>query len=257
MNRIVILTLLLFIVCIILYSCGSIRDTILQNYPDFEIQADKFEITGPFSPFFGINEYSVKNLELNKVHEMQLKLGTSSTKINKLDEENESGIHITKTEEITSHVFYVYDYIDSSVFRVEGELTYHRTKEEKGKSSYETRDIISLIEFQILEDDKNIGKISVLTSMSGYRDMVLPFEVLLHDNDYHIEYQNRFNKITVSLEKDFKLIALFGLKPKSFVTTRMIGDILIEKDLSEDTKSDIFSIFLMIEGILSNKDIGF
>ena len=65
-----------------------------------------------------------------------------------------------------------------------------------------------------------------------------------------------FNKVTVSFEGDSGLVALFGLKPKSFITTKMKGDVLIKRDLSENIKSDIFSIYLMVEGILSHKDIG-
>lgn len=249
MKKIIIFTALFYVIYSILNACSNLREAKLQDYPEFEMNTEKYVISGPFSPTYGKNKYIVENQLLNEVYKMELKMKGSLTKTNKLYEEKNKGVRTIQTEEITSHIFHVFNFKDSTEYKVEGELTYHRTKEENSKSSYENRDLVSLIEFRISDNGNNIGKICIVPSQSD-QVMVIPLEVILHDNEYHIEYQNMFNKVTVSFEKDFVLIALFGLKPKSkIITTKMKGDILINMDLSDDIKSDICSIYLMVEAV--------
>jgi hypothetical protein len=256
MKRAIILTSLILIIYFMLNACSNLKEAKLQDYPDFEMNAEKYVINGPFSPTFGMNTYTVENQAMNKVYKIKLKLKGTSTKTNVIDKEKKKGVLITTAQEISSNVFHVFNFKDSSEYEVGGELISHRTTEEKGKSSYETSDIISAIEFDISEKDSNVGKISIVPSMSDGQVMVIPIEVKLHENEYYIEYQNMFNKVIISFEKDLRLIALFALKPaSSFITTKLKGDILIEQALPEDIKSDIFTIYLIVEGMLSHKDI--
>ncbi|MEJ2544578.1 MAG: hypothetical protein P8Y99_10975, partial [Calditrichaceae bacterium] len=150
--------------------------------------------------------------------------------------------------------FIVHNFTDSSKYHVEGELYYHTTKEEEGKKSFEKRDRISLIEFVVQKNGNNIGKVSIVPTDNEELDLIVRYDATLNDINYLIEYQNIFNKTSISFEKDFQLIALFELKPKSFVTTKFIGDVLIQQELDENIKADIFSIYLMITGI--NKSLG-
>ena len=242
---------------VILNSCANLKEAKLLENPDFELHAEKYIITSPVSPTLGNNTYILVNQLLDKVYEMNVKTKGSTTNTIVIDEEKNNSVHITKTKEITSRVFYVFNPVDSSEYKIDGKLTSYRTRNEESKWSSESSDFVYPIEFQIFDDGNSVGKISLVKHRLNDTQIIrTPLEITLHNNEYYVEHQNMLNKVTVSFEDDSGLIALFGLKPKSFITTKMQGDVLIKQGLSEDIKSDIFSIYLMVEGVVSHKDIG-
>ena len=62
-----------------------------------------------------------------------------------------------------------------------------------------------------------------------------------------------FNKVSISVDDESGHITIIGLEPESTITTKMSGEILIKQGLSEELKSDIFTLYLMVEAALRKK----
>ena len=107
----------------------------------------------------------------------------------------------------------------------------------------------------IFEDGKDVGKMTIYeTSLGENKVYQRKMTHLFHDKSFTLVYQDNMSKKSFVFEDENGLIALFGLKPKGTITTKMTGEILIKKDLSEDIKSDIFSLYLMAEAALRKMD---
>jgi hypothetical protein len=185
---------------------------------------------------------------------MEIKVEDSHTDISIIEKEEIDGGYKTKTKEFTSHKFYISNPVDSSEYEVVGKTTYYRTKEEEEDKSSEMGDFVYPIDFWIFEDGKDVGKITLAeVGISDTRAVRIPAGITFHDKNYNVEYQNMFNKISVTFEDESGLIALIGLKPKSFVTTKMKGEILIKQGLSRNLQSDIFTIYMVVEAMLGKK----
>jgi hypothetical protein len=245
MKNLIKLSSLWLVFFIVLNSCGNLGKAKLKENPDFEKNAERFVITSPISPASSVNKYILENQVLNKVYEMKIEMEDSYTDTSVIEEEEIEGGYKTKTQEFTSHKFYILNPVDSSEYEVVGKTTYFRTREEEGKESFEIGKFVYPIDFWIFEDGKDVGKITLKESGT-----VLPTVITFHNNDYNVEYQNMFNKVSMSFEDGSGLIALIALKPKSTITTTMKGEILINRVLSEDLRSDIFTLYLMVEAAL-------
>ena len=254
MKKLIIPSSLLLVFFLMLNSCSSLREAKLKENPDFEKNAEKFVITSPISPVASSNKYILEDQTLNKVYELEIDMEDSHTDISVIEEEEIEGGYKTKTHEFTSHKFYILNPVDSSEYEVVGKTTYFRTKEEEEKESFEIGKFVYPIDFWVFEDGKDIGKITLNEpGISDQQVNRIPTEITFHNKDYNVEYQSMFNKVSVSFDDESGLIALIGLKPKSTITTKMKGEILIKRGLSEELKSDIFTLYLMIEATLRKK----
>jgi hypothetical protein len=238
----------------VLSSCSSLKEAKLKENPEFEINAEKFVITSPISPNASTNIYVLENRALNKVYELEIEIEDSQTDISVIEEEEIEGGYKTKTQEFTSHKFYILNPMNDGKYEVVGKTTYFRTKEEKEKESSEMGTYVYPIDFWIFEDGKDVGKISLKEpGISDQQVNRIPAEITFHNEVYSIEYQNMFNKVSVSFDDESGLIALIGLQPASTITMKMKGEILIKRGLSEDLKADIITTYLIIEATLRKK----
>jgi hypothetical protein len=248
MNNLFFPTALIAITGIFVTSCGNLSKAKLEANPDFEINSEKFVVTSPIVPTSGTNKYLLENPLSNQIYNFDLRMEDSDMEITILSEkETDEGVK-TKSKETTHHKLYITNPVDSSNYEVTGTTTYFRTKEEEESESFETGELVYPINFQIFENGNNVG---IITIDKGKQiTLSIPVYIVFHNNNYSIEYQNAFNKIGISFEDRNGLAALISLKPKSFITTKMKGEILIKKGLVEELKPDILSLYLMIEGTL-------
>jgi len=254
MKVITISSYLLLVFFILLNSCSSLREAKLKENPDFEKNAEKFVIISPISPTGSINKYVLEDQILNKVYELEIEMEDSHTDITVIEEEEIEGGYKTKTQEFTSHKFYILNPVNSSEYEVVGKTTYFRTKEEEEKESSEMGKFVYPIDFWIFENGKDVGKISFKEpGISDQQVSRIPTKTTFHNKNYNVEYQNMFNKVSVSFDDESGLIALIGLEPESTITTKMKGEILIKQGLSKELKPDIFTLYLIIEAALRKK----
>ncbi len=233
--------------------CTSLKDVTLKEHPGFEQNAAKFVMICPIRPTEGNNTYTLEDPATKQLHEMQVVIKTTATDVQVIDEEQDEKIKTTQTKESTSHVFHVSNPVDSSVYKIAGKTTYYRTKEKEEQSSYESGEYVYPIVFTIYQEDMDVGNITLkqVTNAVNIDIIKIPLDISLHKRDFHVDYQNMFNKTTATFENDKGLVALFGLKPKSFVSTKLKGDILIDRSLSQEEQADIFSMYLVVVGFLA------
>ena len=198
-------------------SCANLRNIKLKENPEFEANAEKYLIVScPTTPTAAINKYILKD-QMNKEYEMTLEIEHSQTDVKLLEEEKTTNRIKTKTQEFTSHKFFIHNPLNNKYYEIVGKTTYLRTKEEDEKESFETGTMIYPLEFWIFDDGKDVGKIIIEEPGIG-DNKVLRFNIesTLNYKNYHLEYQDMFNKVTLSFEDKDELIALISLKQKSF-----------------------------------------
>jgi len=271
MEKLTISSGLLLFFFIVLNSCISIRDIgKLKVNPGFEKNAEKsFVIT---TPSVSGTKFGLEDKALNEVYEIEINMGDSHTDISIIDESISFwGVYRSETKEVTSHKFYILNPVDSSEYEVVGKTEYIRGRKDHFnlfKTTVKNKEsrghFVYPIDFWIFEDGKDVGKItfhkpaSIRTTVKGLAWTAVYVSVIIfHNKDYNVEHQTmspggNIRKV-VSFDDESGLIALIGLEPKSTITTKMKGEIFIKRSLSVDIKSDIFTLYLMVEATLRKK----
>jgi len=226
-------------------SCTSLKDKVLKENPDFKKSADKFILTTPIKVnSSSSNKFVIEDISSNITYEVEVDVEDPLTEVDVMENYQNGDKQISKTKEFTALKFFVQNPFNDIEYEVIGKVTRFKTIEEEEKESFESGDLNYPIEFWIFKDARDAGKITVYEPTLSLSQKIY---ISFNDNQVEVEYQNMLNKKTFLFNDDKGLIALIGLKPKGTVATRMTGDFLIKKGISENFRSDIISMYLMSE----------
>jgi hypothetical protein len=232
-------------------SCTNLAELKRKENPEFVNNSQTFIIASPIVPNSSVNKYILEDQLTNNVYDLEIQMEDSDVEIDVLDEDEIGDGIKTDLKEFSSHRFFISNPFGNKNYEVVGKTTFYRTKVEKEKTSSEEGDFVYPIEFWIYEEGKDVGKMRIFeTSLGENKVFQRKITHLFHNKIYNLVFQDMMSKKSLVFEDENGLIALFGLKPKGTLTTKLTGEILIKKDLSDDLKSDIFSLYLMTEAAL-------
>lgn len=263
--------LLLLMLTIAFVMCASLADIKLKGNPEFVQSARLFNILHPIvNSTAGSQIISIEDAATSTVYKSELSWSSETEREGYIqnfrrrhgesvildDFLTHSSVEPVNTSEMKKgDVAKIRDYnyhrielsnpIDSLEYVILGQILFLREiTKESSRSTFESTDIQFPVEFRIYEKGKDAGQ-AVIRDPFLTPGVALEVEVEIHDNTYHVEFQEQFNKRKVSVEKDSVLLAFFDLKPAAFVSTKMKGTVMVKPDLARDTVADVFTSYLV------------
>jgi hypothetical protein len=236
----VIIFLLFFVI-----NCTNVTQVKLKENPEFEKNAERYKITTPLNG----KKFTIEEVNSGKVYSVEAVIENSNRDIAVLDEEERDDAYVSKTKTFASHKFFVTNPWDSIEYEVIGTTTYFITKEEEEGKSFEVGKMEFPVEFWIFDEGKEFGKISIPESPAKPHQTI---DLTIHEKPMELEYSIYFKGFLIercfSFEDENGLITLINLQQKS---SQHVGEMLIKQSLSSDLKSDIVSLYMIVETALS------
>lgn len=276
------LGVLVVIVAFIFISCASLSDLKLKENPDFMRDSHRYSVIHPltkpslntvFKKSSKPQTFIFKNVQSKddyhfKVHWAKETL-SKTTRSNDNERTMYTGIfkhflnHIKHTDHVDIHdmeegdVARIKDYVvhriditnsvDSTDYVILGELSFFRKIEKDSENTtFESTNLIYPVEFFIFEKGKDVGK-TVIKRSSLSSSPFLTMDILIQNNLLKVDFQEQFNKRKVSMESKEQLIAFFDLKPASFISTKLKGEVMIKSNLSENEITRIFTSYIITD----------
>ena len=230
-KKFIIFLLLLFV------ACTSLKETILTENPEFIKHAYNFKITSPLAHnSLGYSKFVIEEINTKNVYEIEPRFIEPATGFIKFEVDK-----VGKWEEVISHKFSLSNPLNNKNYEVVGTITYIHIREKKGN----TEEIYSIgpKEFIIFEGDTEVGKITIKDPD--------PTTILFNSKSVNIDYQKMMNKKSISFKNEDGILALIALETKEFIAVKYTGDIYIKQGLSSDERSDIVSMFLISDIVMS------